>query len=216
VIGISEWQQEPEPASAVVESPVYRKGFGLWEHQKCFVNLAFNVHKNANGARFVLADQVGLGKTIQLALSAMLMALYGDKPVLALLPKPLVWQWQSELKDLLDMPSAVWTGKAWVDENGIEHPAANPGGILNCPRRFGIVSQGLIIQQSEICDYLKNIQYECIIVDEAHRARRKNLGPAKSREKPDPNNLYRFLTEVAGNTRSLLLATGNSGADVPH
>ena len=40
------------------------------------------------GARFVLADQVGLGKTIQLAMAAELMALTGEKPVLVLLPRP--------------------------------------------------------------------------------------------------------------------------------
>lgn len=27
-----EWQGNPEPAAAIVESPVYRKEFGLWEH----------------------------------------------------------------------------------------------------------------------------------------------------------------------------------------
>jgi len=50
---------------------------------------------------------VGLGKTIQLALSAMLMALEGDKPILVIVPKTLIWQWQDELLNLLDMPSAV-------------------------------------------------------------------------------------------------------------
>lgn len=58
----------------------------------------------------MLADQVGLGKTIQLALAAQLMALVGGKPALILAPKPLVRQWQREMADLLDMPSAVWSG----------------------------------------------------------------------------------------------------------
>jgi superfamily II DNA or RNA helicase len=42
-----------------------------------------------------------LGKTVQLALAALLMALTGDKPVLILVPKPLMLQWQDELRDLL-------------------------------------------------------------------------------------------------------------------
>jgi len=45
----------------VVESPVYREELGLWEHQKYFVDMAFRNHKKPYGARFVLADQVGLG-----------------------------------------------------------------------------------------------------------------------------------------------------------
>ena len=31
-----------------------------------------------------------------------------------------------------------------MDEHGIEYPAAGPQGIKKCPRRVGIVSQGLI------------------------------------------------------------------------
>jgi len=53
---------------------------------------------------------VGLGKTVQLALVAKLMALYGDKPILILVPKPLMTQWQDELWNLLEMPSALWNG----------------------------------------------------------------------------------------------------------
>ena len=58
----------------------------------------------------MLADQVGLGKTVQLAMAAELMALTGTKPVIVLAPKTLLWQWQGELRELLDMPSAVWNG----------------------------------------------------------------------------------------------------------
>ncbi len=83
----------------------------------------------------ILADQLGLGKTIQLAMAAQLIALVGDKPVLVLVPKPLIWQWQDELRNLLDMPSAVWNGRQWVDENGIEYPNAGPESIRACPRR---------------------------------------------------------------------------------
>jgi superfamily II DNA or RNA helicase len=186
---------------------VYRREYGLWEHQKAFVKLAFDAHVGPHGARFILADMVGLGKTLQLAMAGMLMALYGTRPVLVLVPKTLVWQWQDEMQNLLDMPSAVWTGKQWVDENGIDYPAAGPEGIKRCPRRVGIVSQGLITSKSEVVEYLKQLRYECIIVDEAHRARRKNLGPHRENEKPDANNLLAFLFEVAPRTKSLLLAT---------
>src|SRR5262249_42986239 len=38
---VDSWREDPEPASPVVEAPVYRKEYGLWEHQKFFVHLAF-------------------------------------------------------------------------------------------------------------------------------------------------------------------------------
>ena len=206
---IEEWRNEkdPDPASPIVESPVYRKEAGLWEHQKYFVKLAFDAHRGPFGARLVLADQVGLGKTLQLAMSAELMALVGDDPILIIAPKTLLFQWQDEMKTLLDLPSAVWNGKQWVDENGVEYPNSGPENIIRCPRRIGIISQGLIISRSEVVECLRGLRYECIIVDEAHRARRSNLGPEKENEKPNPNHLLQFLYEIAGRAKSILLAT---------
>jgi superfamily II DNA or RNA helicase len=204
---LDDWRRDPDPAAPIVEAPVYRKEVGLWEHQKHFVKLAFDAHRSPHGARFVLADQVGLGKTIQLAMAAQLMALVGGKPVLILAPKPLIWQWQSELDTLLDIPSAVWNGRGWVDENAIEHPSTGPESIRNCPRRVGIVSTGPIVSGSEIKDWLCHRDYECVILDEAHRARRRNLTPGKEYDPAEPNNLLRFLWEISPRTRSLLLAT---------
>lgn len=204
---VDKWKQEMDPASTVIEAPVYRKEYGLWEHQKFFVDLAFRDHKQPHGARYVLADMVGLGKTAQLALAAQLMALYGDKPVLIIVPKTLIWQWQDEMHNLLDMPSAVWTGKEWVDENGIRYPSGGDIAIKKCPRRVGVISQGLITANSGVVEHLLGMEYECVIVDEAHRARRKNLGIGKENEKPNPNNLMRFLLSMSGKTKSMLLAT---------
>ena len=77
------------------------------------------------------------------------------------------------MNNLLDMPSAVWTGKEWVDENGVKYPSVGSEGIKKCPRMVGVISQGLITANSDVIRYLLNMDYECVIVDEAHRARRK-------------------------------------------
>lgn len=198
----------PEPAPAVIETPVYRREFGLWQHQKHFVKIAFEAHMTGvQKSRYVLADQVGLGKTIQLAMLAQLIALTGSKPILVICPKALVWQWQDEMASLLDMPSAVWDQGQWVDENGFVYPSFGQEGIKKCPRRIGIVSSGLMIHQTDASDHLLNLDYDCVILDEAHRARRKNLGPTHDNENPDPNNLLSFMLEIAPRTRSLFLAT---------
>jgi superfamily II DNA or RNA helicase len=209
VMPLRDWREDSGdvvPAVAV-EEPVFRREFGLWEHQKYFVELAFREHKQKGGARFVLADMVGLGKTIQLAMAAKLMALYGDKPILIIVPKTLTYQWQDELMTLLDMPSAVWTGKAWIDEGGFEYPADRTRSILKCPRKVGIVSQGLITRKSEAAELLKQVKYECVILDEAHRARRSHPEKDPDVHKAQPNNLLAFLNEITFQTKSLLLAT---------
>jgi len=197
-----------EPASAFIETPVYRKEVGLWEHQKYFVKTVFDAHRGqVKKARYVLADQVGLGKTIQLAMAAQLIALTGDKPILIICPKTLIWQWQAEMLDLLDMPSAVWDGRRWVDEREIDYPVNGVEAIRKCPRRVGIISSGLISRKTDASVALLRLDYDCVILDEAHRARRRNLGNTHDQESPDPNNLLKFLYQISTHTRSMLLAT---------
>jgi SNF2 family DNA or RNA helicase len=208
---IPEWRREarekpPEPAPAVIELPIYRQDKGLWEHQKFFIRLAYEAHHGPyQQARYILADQVGLGKTLQLATTALLIALTGSNPILILAPKTLLWQWQAEMRDLLDMPSAVWNGRQWVDENGLIYPANGAEDILKCPRRVGIVSTGLVTRISNVAEYLLDMYYDCVILDEAHRARRRNL--KNPEEPPDMNNLLDFMHKIARRTRSLLMAT---------
>ncbi len=208
---LDDWARKdapPDPAPVVIESPVYRREVGLWEHQKYFVKLVLDHHAGpVQKARFVLADQVGLGKTLQLAMAGLLIALLGDKPILVICPKTLIRQWQFEMLDLLAMPSAIWEGGRWIDEHGIEHPSAGPESIRSCPRRVGIVSSGLITRGSDAAQHLLGLSYDCVILDEAHRARRKNIGTNRDRERPQPNNLLAFMHRIAERTRSLLLAT---------
>ena len=203
---VSRWREEPDPASVVVEASIYRKEVGLWEHQKHFVKLAFDAHRGPHGARFVLADQVGLGKTLQLAMAAQLMALVGDGPVLVLAPKALLQQWQDELDALLGLPSALWDGHQWVDEHGVEHPGTGDESVRRCPRRVGIVSTGLITHGSAVADWLADMRFECVILDEAHRARRQRYRPGQAGS-AQPNNLLRFVRRISKRTKSLLLAT---------
>ncbi len=218
VVEPEEWKETADPTTAAatvaVEMPVYRRDQGLWPHQKYFARLALERHR-LGGARLVLADQVGLGKTVQLAMAALLMALDdpGGGPILVLAPKPLLQQWQDELMELLLLPSARWNGRAWVDENDLEYPSEGVKSLGKCPRRIGLVSQGLVVRGlSEAMDQLLDRHYTCVIVDESHRARRRKVpqvdaGADEIDEKADPNKLMAFLREIGPRTKSMLLAT---------
>lgn len=215
VVTPAEWQATADTAraaaSVAVESPLYRKEQGLWPHQKYFAQLALERHR-LGGARLVLADQVGLGKTVQLAMAAVLMALDDPDggPILILAPKPLLQQWQDEMLELLQLPSARWNGRAWVDENDVEYPSTS---LAKCPRRIGIVSQGLVVRGvPEAIQQLLSRRYTCIIVDESHRARRRKIPKTDASdtevdERPTPNNLMEFLLRIGSVTKSMLLAT---------
>lgn len=201
-------------AAAAVETPVYRREQGLWPHQKFFARLALERHR-LGGARLVLADQVGLGKTVQLAMAALLIALDDPNggPILVLAPKPLLQQWQGEMMELLQLPSARWTGKAWVDENELEYPSEGVRSLGQCPRRIGLVSQGLVVRGMKgSLDQLLSRQYACVIVDEAHRARRREIpkvdaSDSEVDERAEPNKLMAFLRDIGQKTKSMLLAT---------
>ena len=116
-------------------------------------------------------------------------------------------QWQGELDTLLGLPSAVWDGRQWVDERGVEHPGTGAESIRRCPRRIGIVSTGLVTRGSEAAELLEHMRFECVILDEAHRARRRSRGPDAAFGPAAPNNLLRFLWKISSRTKSLLLAT---------
>ena len=218
VIEPKELKNMPDPtlvaAAVAVETPVYRRDQGLWPHQKYFARLALERHR-LGGARLVLADQVGLGKTVQLAMAAMLMALDDpdDGPILVLAPKPLLKQWQGELMELLSLPSARWNGRAWINENELEYPSEGIKSLSKCPRRIGLVSQGLVVRGlSEAVNQLLSRHYTCVIVDEAHRARRRKVPKVDADadeidERAEPNNLMTFLRAIGLKTKSMLLAT---------
>lgn len=193
-------------AAALVESPIYRGGEQLQPWQRAFVTL-FLKHRELYGcARLLLADEVGVGKTLSLAASAMVSALLDDGPVLILCPSTLTIQWQVELNDKLGIPSAVWLSskKVWIDANGHTIKTRGAEDIIHCPYRIAIVSTGLIVHDADESRFLLDRKFGTVILDEAHKARRRG-GLGEKRE--EPNNLLDFMLRIGPRTKNLLLGT---------
>jgi SNF2 family DNA or RNA helicase len=194
------------PAAALVESPIYRGGEQLEPWQRSFVTI-FLKHREAYGkSRLLLADEVGVGKTLSLAASAVVATLLGDGPALILCPSTLTLQWQVELKDMLGIPSAVWLSskKVWLDHQGHLINTRGPEDVVRCPYQIAIVSTGLIFHDSEERALLLERKFGTLILDEAHKARhRGGLGEKKD----TPNNLLQFMIHIGYRTKNLLLGT---------
>lgn len=193
------------PAAAMVEAPIYRGGEGLQPWQRSFVT-TFLEHREIFGkARLLLADEVGLGKTLSMATAALVGSLLGDGPVLILCPATLTEQWQTELKDHLGIPSAVWLSnkKQWVDNRERVIRGGSAADVGRCPLQIGIVSTGLIIHNSTESQILRQMRFGTVILDEAHKARVKLLFGKESGE----SNLRAFMTDVARTSRHILLGT---------
>src|SRR5580704_15300400 len=192
-------------ASALVEAPLYRKGEELKPWQRAFVGLFLEHRESYSAARFILADEVGVGKTLSLATAAMVGCLLGDGPALILAPATLCQQWQVELKDKLGLPSAVWLSnkKVWRDANGHIIKTRGAEDIRRCPFQIGIVSTGLIVQGAAESQALLECRFGTLMLDEAHKAR-KSRGITAS---GDPNKLLQFMLQAAARARHVILGT---------
>jgi len=192
-------------AAAMAEAPIYARGEALMPWQQSFVTMFMEHREKYRDVRLLLADEVGLGKTLSLATASVLGSLLGDGPVLILCPATLTQQWQVELWDKLGVPSAVWTNKkTWLDHTGHHIRTRGAEDVARCPYQIGIVSTGLVFQHTAERGHLIHRSYGTLVLDEAHRARRAGGTGKKAGE---PNNLLAFMTEAAKNSRHILLGT---------
>ncbi|MGE8518495.1 MAG: phospholipase D-like domain-containing anti-phage protein [Alcaligenes nematophilus] len=198
--------------AALIESPLYREGQQLQPWQQGFLTECLRHQRLYGNVRLLLADEVGLGKTLSLATAALTLCLLSDKgngprrPVVIFAPATLTEQWQTELLDKLGIPTARWdtVGKVWLDTN---ERALSPAGreqIASCPLRIGIVSTGLMMRDSLEKQHLLGMRFGVVILDEAHKARtRQGFG----REAGTPNELLAFMREIAARADHVLLGT---------
>jgi superfamily II DNA or RNA helicase len=140
----------------------------------------------------ILADEVGLGKTIEAGIVLSQFWAEGRTRILLLVPASLRKQWQNELVDKFYLPSVILEGpsfnkaiKAGVgnpfDTARSEHPE-----IVICSQPFGAGKD----------DYLLRTPWDLVVIDEAHRLR--NVHKAS-------NINARKLRTALHKTRKLLL-----------
>jgi len=198
--------------AALIESPLYREGLSLQPWQQGFVTECLKHYRDYGFVRLLLADEVGLGKTLSLTTAALALCLLNEKekrrrkPVIIFAPATLCEQWQTELLDKLGIPTARWqtTKKVWLDSN--ERSISPPGAehIAACPLRIGIVSTGLMMRDSNEKQHLLGLSYGLVILDEAHKARsRQGFG----KNAGEPNELLAFITAIAARADHVLLGT---------
>lgn len=198
--------------AALIESPLYREGQQLQPWQQGFLAECLRHHRLYGHVRLLLADEVGLGKTLSLATAALTLCLLADRengprrPVVIFAPATLTEQWQTEMLDKLGIPTARWetVRKVWLDA---DERAISPSGreqIAHCPLRIGIVSTGLMMRDSLEKAHLLGLRFGVAILDEAHKARtRKGFG----RDAGTHNELLAFMRDLAARADHVLLGT---------
>ena len=160
----------------------------------------------ASPRSFLFCDEVGLGKTIEAGLA--LRQLIISKRVrrsLILAPASVVRQWQEEMweKCALDIPR--YESGNLVDVHGHEQRISGPP----WGRVDHLLASSQLAKRTDRRDEVLQPEWDLILVDEAHHARRKEFGDKARR----PNHLLQLLGGHGGRpglkdrTRCLYLLT---------
>ena len=176
----------------------------LWPHQLSFWRRY--VRDADRPPRVLIADEVGLGKTIQAGILLKTFINRGQaERVLILTPAAARWQWQAELRHKFNILAPV------LDRQGaqlrlVETPdsEARPAGAApwqEAPRL--IMSYDWLRRHRDAFSADAAAQYDIIIFDEAHHARYLNVNSPSRR----PNSYLQLLTQLSQHTTGLLLLT---------
>ncbi|MDI3339530.1 MAG: helicase-related protein [Sphaerobacter sp.] len=152
--------------------------------------------------RFLLADEVGLGKTIEAGLAIRQLLLSGRvRRCLILTPRSVIRQWQEELyeKFLLDIPR--YDGGRFITVFGDEREPSTPNPFDSEP--VLLASSQLVKRRERQREVLAALPWDLVVVDEAHHARRRDFLAQRDR----PNRLLELLRELRKRTQGMLLLT---------
>lgn len=176
-----------------------------WPHQI----RAFNRLYQNWPPRLLIADEVGLGKTIQAGL-ILRQAWLAErvKRVLILAPANVCRQWQVELREKFNLNWPLYDGEKliWMPT------ASRPDGVERGVGRADWHKESIVIASSHLMrradrqvELLEHAQpWDLVIVDEAHHARRRAPGASGENR---PNSLLRLLRGLEKRTAGLMLLT---------
>jgi len=155
---------------------------------------ALNTYKH----RILLADDVGLGKTIEAGMILKELSLRGfAKRVLIIVPAPLRFQWQRELRDRFDENFIIY------DSHYVKTLRDSLAKDVNVwEANHKIITSLDYAKKEEVLAELERANWDVIIFDEAHK-----LSANKRGGKIERSQRYRLAQALYNKTESLMLLT---------
>jgi adenine-specific DNA-methyltransferase len=131
----------------------------------------------------ILADEVGLGKTIEAGIVISQRWAERKRRILVIVPATLRKQWQQELETKFYLPTRVLDSRALSElmEEGVSNPFDSPDRLVICSYHFA----------SAKGNEIHRVPWDLVVIDEAHRLR----------------NVYKKASKLA---RSVAAAVGSS------
>lgn len=175
---------DPEKLSTSIRSA----NVDLNPHQVDSAVFAFN-SPLSRGA--ILADEVGLGKTIEAGLIINQLWVEGQRKILILVPASLRTQWADELRDKFGLESTILDSKI-LKQLQESTQSFNP---LDSSKIF--ISSHNFVYKNEL--HIKKTPWDLVVIDEAHRMRNVYRKGNKTAKK--------LRDTIAGKPKLLLTAT---------
>ena len=147
--------------------------------------------------RYLIGDEVGLGKTIEAAIIVEELIARGRADrVLIVTPASLATQWQAEMQEKFDRDYAIY------DRDYIDSLSARQGNPWE--HEDHIIASIDFAKQEEIREQLEDVEWDIAIFDEAHHltARRSSDGTTSKTKR------YQLGELISDRTDSLLFLTG--------
>jgi SNF2 family DNA or RNA helicase len=159
--------------------------------------------------KLLIADEVGLGKTVQAGLLLRQSWLAGKtKRALILAPKNVCKQWQIELREKFNLNWPIYDGQKliWHRSPARDHDFERPVSRDAWHREpFVIMSSHLARRQERHQEILEAADpWDLVVLDEAHHARTKGAGTPQAK---GPNRLLQLMRSLKRRTDGLILLT---------
>lgn len=154
-------------------------------------------------ARLLISDEVGLGKTIQAGLFMRQKWLEGKSKILVMAPFSLLTQWQIELREKLNLDWPIYDGSKLTWQDTHAHPNKREKQVGGPVGHGPIIMSSQLARRSERMRDIINTNWDVVILDEAHHARRKQIDPKKH----TPNQILQLMDNIKHKTNDLILLT---------
>ena len=159
--------------------------------------------------KLLIADEVGLGKTVQAGMLLRQAWLAGRvKRALILAPKNVCKQWQIELREKFNLNWPIYDGQklTWYRSPAREHDFERPVAREEWHQEpFVIMSSHLARRKERQPELLEAaVPWDLIVLDEAHHARTKGAGTPQAK---GPNRLLQLMRSLRRRTDGLVLLT---------
>ena len=159
--------------------------------------------------RLLIADEVGLGKTIQAGMLLRQAWLSGRaKRILVLAPKAVLSQWQIELREKFNLNWPIYDGQrlSWYPSPGFQGAVHRAVGPNEWHKEPCVLASSHLMRRSARAQVLVNEAepWDLLVLDEAHHARRAGGGLGTDQR---PNQLLRLMQALRDRVQGLVLLT---------